>query len=52
MLEARRSLNPGQEINLSLLRRLRDRSLGENSPFAHVMLSQRAGSVRRSFLDK
>lgn len=38
-VQMRRNLNPRQEVSLSLLRRIRDRSIEQNSAFAHVVLS-------------
>ncbi len=39
LVQSRESLNPQQERNLGLLRQLLDRSLEENSAFAHYVLS-------------
>lgn len=51
VLEMRRSLNARQEVNLSLIRRLRDRSLNENQAFAHVVLSLEDRRREALFLD-
>jgi hypothetical protein len=47
----RRSLNARQEASLSLLRKLRDRSLDENQAFAHVVLSLEDRRREALFLD-
>jgi hypothetical protein len=52
IIQARRSLNPRQEISLSLLRRLRDRSIEENPAFAHVILSLEDRQREALFLDE
>jgi hypothetical protein len=52
LFEMRRSLNTRQKISLSLLRRLRDRSLEENTAFAHVILSLEDRRREALFLDE
>lgn len=51
VVEMRESLNARQEASLSLLRKLRDRSLNENQAFAHVVLSLEDRRREALFLD-